>query len=248
MDQTIICLAGRKRTGKESVFKLLYPYVADPQEFQFATPLKKFCMEVLGLTHGQCYGTDFERESPTKYRWGDVAAHIREKYRKNPIDIMTARDVLQVVGTDLIRESFYMNTWAEAGVRNAVGKAATCIYTDTRFLNEIDAICKLSQENNFQKPLICRLYRQTGLVDMHSSEFALDSKDLRSNQRSIEVTDTSSLKTLGYKQLLPNLWQGNRPDTFYDFLIDNNSTLESLKNAVMLMIQIHGLYREVTLS
>ena len=89
MEKCIINLCGRKRTGKESAFKLLYPYVASPQEFQFATPIKKFLIDVLGLTHGQCYGTTEERESLTKYKWGDVAEHIRKKYNKNPEDYLT---------------------------------------------------------------------------------------------------------------------------------------------------------------
>lgn len=248
MNQTIICLAGRKRTGKESVYKLLYSHVEDPKEFQFATPLKKFCMETLGLTHAQCHGSDTDRESLTKYKWSYVAEYIREKYKKNPDDYMTARDVLQVVGTDLIRNGFYMDTWAEAGVRHAVGKAHTCVYTDTRFLNEIEAINQISRQNAFGAPLICRLYRNTGLVDMHGSECALDSQDLRSNQRSIEPEDEPKLIALGYQKLLPNLWHGAKSNTFYDFLIDNNSTLENLKNAVTLMLQTHGLYREVSLS
>jgi len=248
MRQTIICLAGRKRTGKESVFKLLYQHVVDPHEFQFATPLKKHCIDVLGLTHEQCYGNDAARESLTRYTWGEIAEHIRLKYKKNPADRLTARDVLQVVGTDLMREQFYRNIWAEAGVRDAVGKATTCVYTDTRFLNEVKAIVDLSNLNNFDPPLICRLYRETGLVDPHVSESSLDSTDVRPNQRSIKSNDHEKLVQTGYSQVLSNLWQGKRPDTYYDFLIDNNSTLENLKNAVIFMLKAHKLFHEVNLS
>jgi hypothetical protein len=248
MRQTIICLAGRKRTGKESVFKLLYQHVVDPHEFQFATPLKKHCIEVLGLTHAQCYGSDADRESPTRYTWSDIAEHIRLKYKKNLEDRLSARDVLQVVGTDLMRDQFYRNIWAEAGIRDAVGRATTCVYTDSRFINEVQAIVDLSAQNNFGPPLICRLYRETGLVDPHTSESALDSTDVCPNQRSIRPDDHLKLSQTGYKQVLTNLWQGNRPSTYYDFLIDNNSTLENLKNAVIFMLKTHKLFHEVNLS
>lgn len=255
MRQTIIALCGRKRTGKESVFKLLYQHVIDPHEFQFATPLKKYCMDVLGLTHEQCYGNDAARESYTRYTWDEIAEHIRLKYKKNPEDRLTARDVLQVVGTDLMREQFYRNIWAEAGVRDAVGKATTCVYTDTRFLNEVQAIVDLSTQNNFGAPLICRLYRETGLVDPHTSESSLDSKDVHPSQRSIKSADYSSLSQMGYQQVLSNLWQGDRQKsntpTYYDFLIDNNSTLENLKNAVIFMLKAHKpepIYHEINLS
>jgi len=250
MRQTIICLAGRKRTGKESIFKLLYQHVVDPHEFQFATPLKKHCIDVLGLTHAQCYGNDADRESLTRYKWGDIAPHIKEKYKKNPDDYLTARDVLQVVGTDLMRDQFCRNIWAEAGVRDVVGKATTCVYTDTRFPNEIDAIVNLSTQNAFGPPLLCRLYRETGLTDPHSSESSLDSQDFRPNQRSITADDYATLTKAGYQQVRTNLWKGDRHanKTYYDFLIDNNSTLENLKNAVIFMLSSHGLYHEINLS
>jgi hypothetical protein len=228
----------------------MYQHVVDPKEFQFATPLKKYCIDVLGLTHEQCYGNDAARESLTRYTWNEIAEHIRVKYKKNPEDRLTARDVLQIVGTDLMREQFHRNIWAEAGVRDAVGKAATCVYTDTRFINEVQAIVDLSEQNAFGPPLISRLYRETGLVDPHTSESALDSQDIRPNQRSITPGDHPHLIQRGYTQVLSNLWQGDRRNnkTYYDFLIDNNSTLENLKNAVIFMLNSHGLYHEINLS
>jgi hypothetical protein len=214
--QTLIALCGRKRTGKESVYKLMYQHVVDPKEFQFATPLKKYCIDVLGLTHEQCYGNDAARESLTRYTWNEIAEHIRVKYKKNPEDRLTARDVLQIVGTDLMR-------------------------------NEVQAIVDLSEQNAFGPPLISRLYRETGLVDPHTSESALDSQDIRPNQRSITPGDHPHLIQRGYTQVLSNLWQGDRRNnkTYYDFLIDNNSTLENLKNAVIFMLNSHGLYHEI---
>lgn len=247
MKQTIICLAGRKRSGKESVFKLMYPYVANPREFQFAEPLKKFCIDTLGLTREQCYGGDSDRESPTKYKWGFVSKEIRERYGKQAEEVMTARDVLQVVGTDLVRDQFYVNTWAEAGVRNTIGKATTCIFSDTRFPNEIEAIFSLSQEYLYNRPVICRLYRETGLVDLHKSESALDIYDVRPNQRCILGSDHHQLISDGYRLVMPNLWEAANV-SFYDFLIDNNSTLENLKNAVAYILKSRQLLQDVSLS
>lgn len=253
MSKILIALAGRKRTGKETVYKLMYSYLNRPAEFQFATPLKKFCIDVLGLTWEQCYGPDAARESPTQYRWGWVNKDIREFYKKQSDDVMTARDVLQVVGTDLMREQFYKDIWAEAGVRAAINSdAISCIFSDTRFTNEIRAIREMSSKLNYHKPLIIRLYRETQLIDSHKSECALDVHDVVSNQRRIADDMKDILEMTGYQKITPTLWKGGKcsfsDHSYYDYLIDNNFTVESLRENITLILKETGLYQEPSLS
>lgn len=242
MSKTIINLMGRKRTGKESAYKLILPYVNSPEEFQFATPLKKFCIETLGLTHAQCYGTSADRETPTKYRWGDIAPWIREKYGKSPDEIMTARSVLQVVGTDLMRQSFYKDIWAQAGLLQALhSDATTCCYTDGRFPNEL----KITRTAD--KCVVIRLYRETGLDDSHDSETALDELDIRPNQRSITEKDGYILREFGARQLTNSLWLAASASEF-DYLIDNNHTLDDLRENMVKILKLEGIFLEPTLS
>ena len=85
---------------------------------------------------------------------------------------MTGRDIMQIVGTDLCRQTFG-NIWAAATVRmiKKQGKALNLI-TDNRFPNEIEII--LDQPYGY----VVRLTRSPfGTVDAHPSESALDDYD-----------------------------------------------------------------------
>ena len=249
-ERVIISLAGRKRTGKETCYKLMYPYLDRTEEFQFATPLKKFCIEVLGLTHDQCYGADKDRETPTKYRWSWVAPEIREKYGKDPEEVITARSVLQIVGTDLLRQQFYKNIWAEAATREAINSSAqTCVLTDTRFPNELD----ITRDgaflgDGFRRSIIVRLYRETGLQDSHDSETALDVYDARPNQRDICPNDSQVLLSRGYRCVHTGFWVAENPKLPFDYLIDNNYTLDTLRGSVDWILRKEEIRKEPTLS
>lgn len=226
----------------------MLPYVDHPEEFQFATPLKKFCIEVLGLTHDQCYGSSADRESPTNYFWGGVAEHIRIQYGKNPNDRMTARDILQVVGTDLLRKGLSRNIWAEGGIRGASQSTAqTCIFSDTRFPNEIDVTKTATSFAMWDKVILIRLYRKTGLNDGHESETALDIYDLYPNQREIVQKDHKLLEETGYTLVNQGLWKGDS-STIYDYLIDNNHTLDSLRENVVAILKDQDIYSEPSCS
>jgi len=85
---------------------------------------------------------------------------------------MTGREIMQIVGTDLNRQTFG-NIWAAATLRmiKKQGKPLSLI-TDNRFPNEIAAV--LDQPKGY----IIRLTRSPfGLEDVHPSESALDGYD-----------------------------------------------------------------------
>ena len=82
---------------------------------------------------------------------------------------MTGRDIMQIFGTDLIRETFG-NVWAKATIRRIkkAGKPLSVI-TDNRFPNEIEAV--LAEPRGY----IIRLTRSPfGNHGIHPSEAALD--------------------------------------------------------------------------
>lgn len=207
MGKTIILLSGKKNTGKDTaghIIKKMFKCKPcrgkgtrrmAPSECQnclgdgsrvqlmsFADPLKKFCINVLGLTHQQCYGQSGERETLSPIKWADVNL----KYSKPHADkwmetgkwdnYMTARDILQIVGTDVLR-NFYQNIWANAACISAVDSPRDIVvFTDTRFPNEITEFQKRADAEEFTLVVI-RLRRDGLPEDAHPSEMALNKWD-----------------------------------------------------------------------
>lgn len=231
--RSLILLAGRKRTGKGTAFEVINGICNNAGEFVFAKPIKDFCINALGLTHAQMYGTNEERESPTKWSWGSVSKPIRLKYGKKENEFLTAREVLQVVGTDVMREQFNPRVWADAGIQQAINSPFQCsVFTDARMRNELESAVELTTgAQNFLKPLIIRTYRKTDLVDTHVSETDLDCFDAVPNQRSLEqgVPD-------GFTPITGKVYVKERGDNPFNYLVDNNFSVAAFKFNISLVI------------
>jgi len=252
MKQIIVAFSGRKNAGKNTAATFIQSYYVVKYhtrslgdihgkkrliqencfECSFADNLKEFCINTLGLSYEQCYGSDEEKNTPTKYKWEDVPEFLRWKFGdehakklvaegqtqdelmasfieallgvkegpkietldydtdfltspyliSEPASVtykdgfITGREVMQLVGTDLIRQVFG-NVWAEATVRTIKkhGKPLNLI-TDNRFPNEIEAV--LNEPDGY----IIRLTRSPfGTEDVHPSESALDNYDWSQN-------------------------------------------------------------------
>ena len=106
----------------------------------FAEPLKNFCVSVLGLDKEQCYGTDEQKNSKTRYSWKNIPQEIRDKY-PDKSGKMTGREVMQVFGTDMIRDFFHKDIWVDALKRDIDNSGADYyLITDVRFLSEVETI------------------------------------------------------------------------------------------------------------
>lgn len=90
--------------------------------YNFTDPVKKFCIEALGLDPIQCYGSDEDKSSPTHICWENIFNDIREKYSrprrgsggiKPASGFMTAKEVMQVVENDIFRK-IDENCWARS--------------------------------------------------------------------------------------------------------------------------------------
>jgi hypothetical protein len=144
----------------------------------FADPLKKFCIDVLGLRHEQCYGTDDDKNSLTEYKWENLYKEIREKYKFDSDEKllrsgkMTARDVMQIFGSDICRNMFSQNIWVTAALRSAYDTELDNIVfiSDVRFPSEVSAIAEYGGS-------VIRLTRNKFKQDSHMSETALDNFD-----------------------------------------------------------------------
>lgn len=134
----------------------VYPFV---KLYSFADELKTFCINVLGLTHNQCYGLDADKNSLTNIRWEDCAG-------SNKQGIMTAREVLQYFGTNMCRK-MVPNCWAEATMKKIARENSMCaIITDCRFPDEVESVQNAGGT-------VIRLVRDI-YNDQHESEVALD--------------------------------------------------------------------------
>lgn len=174
---------------KEFLKENLHDYV---KIYSFADTLKqKVCIDVLGLSHGQCYGTDEEKNSLTHLKWEDMPGIIIptkaseilcdiDGYGENPSmlekavpniivhdeGIMTAREVLQFVGTEIFRK-MHSNVWVDALFRQIEKDAPLlAVISDCRFPNEVMAVKEIGGK-------VIRLTR-TIKEDNHPSETALD--------------------------------------------------------------------------
>lgn len=169
--------------------------------YSFADALKKdICVGVLGLTEDQVNGTDEQKNSLTEYRWDNLPLDIRlaysnekqdvlmgaeasspsaepelyyEKYTKPRFGQMTAREVMQVVGTDIFRKMFSDNIWVNS-VFNRIqqDKPKIALIADVRFTSEVNAIIDRGGS-------IIRLERKA-YPDSHVSEIDLDNYDFAS--------------------------------------------------------------------
>lgn len=165
--------------------------------YSFADCLKKdICMKMLGLTYEQCYGTDEQKNGLTHLKWEDmpgvvtnvgldifndvIDAHVeRLAGRIYPNDdytklithlpgFMTAREVMQFVGTEVMRKMY-----GDCHVRATMSQIQQdspqiAIIRDTRFPNEVEGTV---DEGGY----VLRFLRDPNKgKDVHESETALD--------------------------------------------------------------------------
>lgn len=156
----IIAFAGRKQSGKttcaEALRNLYNKSVNNDHAakiYSFADPLKKnICMDILGLTYDQCYGSDDNKNELTNNYWENKQ--------------LTAREVMQFVGTDIFRKMQH-NVWVDATIKQIEKESPElAIIADCRFPNEV-----MSLKN--KGGLVIKLMRNPHNSD-HESEKALD--------------------------------------------------------------------------
>jgi len=132
------------------------------RSFSFADPLKEMCVDILGLTEEQVYGTNEQKNSLVPHLlWENFP--IKYKGKKGP---MTSREVQQYVGTDIYRQ-FYPDCFADSTIRRI--KQSNSFYSllgDCRFPNEVNK----TQEAGGK---VIRFTRSV-FNDDHYSEHALD--------------------------------------------------------------------------
>lgn len=147
--------------------------------YNFADKLKEILVDVFGLSNDQVYGTDEQKNTFTNIKWDTMSNEIRIKYsNKNdssflPIlrnGYMTAREVMQVYGTDICRKMFFDTIWVDACLRKIEKEnPKIALIADMRFRSELSPIISAGG-------YIIRLAKKVS-EDNHESEIDLDCVD-----------------------------------------------------------------------
>lgn len=173
----------------------LWPTV---KQYNFADTLKRdVCINILGLTYEQCYGSDEEKNSPTKLKWEDMPGVVTENLSEmmeivngtlkskevrgrlgkyydvlgktvyHTPGYMTGRDVMQFVGTEVFRR-MYGDVWVDTLIRQIKSEGTKlALIGDCRFPNEVKGIQDAGGK-------VIRLTRGQNQQSKHESEVALD--------------------------------------------------------------------------
>jgi hypothetical protein len=176
--------------------------------YNFADALKQdICINMLDMTNEQCYGDDVAKNTLTKLRWEDMPGYD-DSWRLNKdydsSGFMTARQVMQFVGTDIFRK-MKNDIWAKATLSKIKQeKPKLAIVADCRFPNEVEAIRDAGG-------IVIKLNRNPYNSD-HSSEVALDDINysnknfhlvINNDILSIDEQNTIILNFLIKKDMLP---------------------------------------------
>ncbi len=163
--------------------------------YSFADALKDICIRILGLPWEQCYGSDKDKNSLTKFYWDNLPEQISLAYSESVHDVgtgyyayndtgdpvefyetiklprsgkMSAREVMQVLGTDVFRRMFSDTVWVDSTFGKIEEESKDiALIADCRFPSEVKAII----DNG---GYIIRLNRVVDDNDQHPSETALD--------------------------------------------------------------------------
>ena len=123
----------------------IWPYV---KIYHFADYLKRMCVDLFDLTADQVYGSDEDKNTDTPYG-------------------MTAREFLQYLGTDVMR-NIKDTIWVDVTIKTILSEQSeVAIIPDVRFPNEVEAIHKAGGS-------VIRLTRDT-FNSNHHCEKSLDS-------------------------------------------------------------------------
>jgi len=158
----------------------IWPYI---KMYNFAEALKEICGSLFGLTHEQLHGT--QKNSLTKLRWenmpGVVTPGKATKLSLNENQLiecglllheagsMTAREVLQFVGTEIFRR-MYEPVWVNLLINRIKEESPMiAVIADCRFDNEAQGVKDAGGT-------VVKLTRQTE-VDNHQSERGFDKFD-----------------------------------------------------------------------
>jgi preprotein translocase subunit SecE len=176
--QLVIKISGKKGSGKDTFGDMLDEMLHSKYEVlntSFAKTLKEFLISTKIVDRSQAYIQQFKNEL-TKVEWKNMPLKIRWKYnfwwRFNGRKFLTAREVMQIYGTDICRNMLLDSIWVDSlnyEVEQFMNTHddAIVIVRDTRFPNE-------AERCGDTLTVVVRVSRDDIPTDNHPSETALD--------------------------------------------------------------------------
>jgi hypothetical protein len=188
-EQMIVCLAGVKRCGKDSVANILK--TEGFEQISLADPLRNICSKVFDIPL-DTFISDELKEKPfdrpifltaddighfqaiIENEWGFEVTESAHNRMKEHLDMgfNNPRHILQYIGTDLIRSSIDDNIFLKLADKRIEKSKKDIVISDCRFANERAWFLK--------KNAVLALVKRPSLkvnADMHISENDLGTED-----------------------------------------------------------------------
>jgi len=210
----ILAISGKKQSGKTTFVERFRSEYDDGglliKDYSFADALKGFLVDAMGLLYCQVNGTDEEKNSSTEYLWETLPSSVRE-LNGNKTGNMSGRELMQVFGTDIMRNMFDDRIWVNSTFRAIErDKPDIALIPDTRFPSEV---CAIYDNDGF----VIRLTRDVSDGDSHSSEIALDDWDWSFKPSNtlvipddLDIQETWNYAEQFYKELFSKIKEGKQ--------------------------------------
>lgn len=201
--QISIGFAGRARHGKGTCASTVAAWASGRgipvQVISFADPLKDFLTAWLGRSE-PFRGNDTDRNTPlVDVTWMDLAQNMRTSAaiywpHQDPEVNPTGRQLLQLFGTDVIRNNFAPDAWFQIAYNRAKAFDGITLMDDVRFPNEA-RVKRLTVKGIFHH--LIKVVRPGIPNIQHKSEDAVDTIDMSwFDMQIINMTDVPSLVTV----------------------------------------------------
>lgn len=207
LQKMIIGLSGQKNSGKDTVYEILKKHHPKIERIALADNLKWICCQVFKIpliffNDRELKEKDFE--IPVIISQENILGIYEETKKIYPVEncvfkdfsnivIKTPRNLLQFVGTEIIREWIHIS-WHLMAVLSKIKKDRIYVITDIRFENEY-----LFFEKHFQNFSHYRVFRKQE-TPSHSSEILFDySAEIIFNNKTLEDLEIEVLQKIKIK-------------------------------------------------
>lgn len=233
----IIGLCGRMRSGKTEIAKICEEY--GYEKLYFALPLKQLCADILDISIDELNRAKNEGIDIGVTIGKDICDILSEE-TEIPLDVVTetcdgvlisnVRQMLQFIGTDLIRK--YNTDWHVNRIRAMIDENKNYVIDDVRFPNEKKMIEDLGGD--------CWFVTRTTLdnISNHESETSLTWKDCWNK---VIINDTT-LSNLQFKwETFISNYERSRAirDKEFNRILENGSQDEITPLSIYDMMLLH---------